>query len=241
MDRAPGFLLPINAPAHARATLETLPHPDARGSMILLAETRYLKEVPVAANDALAGGWAGRCLESLGSLARLARALGELLHASGVPLSRNEVNLSLMARCLLGRLKREDRHRAVLAVVHPGLVARGDSRLLGIVLRHLLGNAWKFTSPRSLARIEVGCCRRHGAAAYFVSDNGVGFEPGHAGRLFRAFGRLHPPGDFAGHGLGLAVARRIVRRHGGRCWAESAPGRGATFYFTLGKETEGAE
>ncbi len=209
--------------------------------MTLLAESRYLKEVPVAANDPVAGSRLGRCLEAAGALAALARALGELARAARTPLTRSEVDLSLMARCLIGRLKREDRHRAILAVVHPGLVAQGDSRLLGIVLRHLLGNAWKFSSPRSLTRIEVGRCRRGGIAAYYVTDNGVGFDPERAGRLFRAFGRLHPPGDFGGSGLGLAAARRIVRRHGGRMWAESSPGQGATFYFTLREETEGAQ
>ncbi len=107
--------------------------------------------------------------------------------------------------------------------------------MLRVVLVNLLSNAWKFTSKRESAHIEFGVARGNGTPAYFVRDAGVGFDPAYADRLFGAFQRLHAAADFAGTGIGLATVQRIVHRHGGRIWAESAVGRGATFYFTMGE------
>jgi light-regulated signal transduction histidine kinase (bacteriophytochrome) len=106
--------------------------------------------------------------------------------------------------------------------------------MLRAVVENLLGNAWKFTGKRDTARIEFGAVRRNGSCAFFVRDNGAGFDTVYAGRLFGAFQRLHSTDDYPGFGIGLATVQRILHRHGGRIWAEGEPEKGATFYFTLG-------
>jgi light-regulated signal transduction histidine kinase (bacteriophytochrome) len=111
-----------------------------------------------------------------------------------------------------------------------------------IALENLLENAWKFTSKRESARIEFGQTNNNGSRVYFVRDDGAGFDSARATRLFGAFQRFHDKNDFPGTGVGLATVQRIVQRHGGRIWAESVPGKGATFYFTLLDASErGAE
>lgn len=111
----------------------------------------------------------------------------------------------------------------------------GDPRLLRVVIDNLLRNAWKYTSNRPTAKIEFGVQTRDDAAIYFVRDNGVGFAPRSASRLFQPFQRLHSAEEFPGNGIGLATVQRIVRRYGGGVWAESEVGKGAIFYFSLGK------
>ena len=118
--------------------------------------------------------------------------------------------------------------------IEPGLAASGDPALLRAALQNLLDNAWKFTSRNASARIEFGSERRDGRTAYFVRDDGVGFDMSSAGKLFGAFQRLHPAAEFPGSGIGLAGVERIVTRHGGMVWARAAVDKGATFYFTLG-------
>jgi light-regulated signal transduction histidine kinase (bacteriophytochrome) len=114
-------------------------------------------------------------------------------------------------------------------------LARGDARLLTDVLQNLLGNAWKFTSKTAGARIEFGGeLQADGAYAWFVRDNGAGFDPDYAYKLFGPFQRLHATHEFEGTGIGLAMVRKIVTRHGGHIWAEGKPGEGASFHFTLG-------
>jgi signal transduction histidine kinase len=114
-------------------------------------------------------------------------------------------------------------------------VVEGDRRLLRVALENLLGNAWKYTRRRPEARIEFGAAPANGGSgrAFFVRDNGAGFDMTHAARLFSPFQRLHAMSEFEGSGLGLATVDRILRRHGGRIWAEAAVERGATFFFTL--------
>ena len=113
------------------------------------------------------------------------------------------------------------------------LSAKGDPGLLRVALQNLIGNAWKYSSRQQDPRIEFGCAEWHGRPAYFVRDNGAGFDMAYADKLFGAFQRLHSPGEFPGTGIGLATVKRIVQRHGGEVGAESAAEGGATFYFTL--------
>ena len=113
------------------------------------------------------------------------------------------------------------------------MVVTGDAGLLRAALENLLGNAWKFTSKEPHARIEFGSTSYDGAYAYFVRDNGTGLDMAYAGKLFGAFQRLNAADEFEGTGVGLATIQRVIHHHGGRVWAESEVGRGATFYFTL--------
>jgi light-regulated signal transduction histidine kinase (bacteriophytochrome) len=130
-------------------------------------------------------------------------------------------------------LKRAEPQRRVEVVIPPGLQAQADAKLLRIALVNLLSNAWKFTGRQSAARIELGAQDGDDGRAYYVRDNGAGFDMAYADKLFGVFQRLHTPAEFPGTGVGLAIVQRIVQRHGGRIWADSAPDRGATFYFTL--------
>jgi signal transduction histidine kinase len=118
-------------------------------------------------------------------------------------------------------------------VIPPSLPVRGDRRLLGIVLHNLLENAWKYTSRSKEAHVEFGCEPDGERTVYFVRDNGAGFDMQFAEHLFEPFQRMHSAREFAGTGIGLATVARVVERHGGSIWAEAAPGKGATFFFTL--------
>jgi len=171
---------------------------------------------------------------------RMAQLIDDLLklsRAGRTALAREPVDLSVMAKALLADLQQEEPARQIEAVIPPGLRVHADPQLMQVVLGNLLSNAWKFTAPRSAARIELGVQRRDGESALFVRDNGVGFDMAHAGKLFGAFQRLHAMHEFAGTGVGLATVKRIVERHGGRIWADAAPDCGATFYFTLGGDS----
>jgi len=123
--------------------------------------------------------------------------------------------------------------RAVETVIAPDLTARGDARLMRVALENMLANAWKFTNGRTPARIEFGRTADTSDAAYYVRDNGAGFDMAYADKLFGAFQRLHDAGKFPGTGIGLATVQRVIRKHGGRIWAEAETDKGATFFFTL--------
>ena len=125
----------------------------------------------------------------------------------------------------------QDPDRRVTISIQPMLQVQGDARLVRVVMENLLGNAWKFSSKAAAAEIEVGRLEDH--SAFFVRDNGVGFDMAYAGKLFSAFQRLHSESEFPGTGIGLATVRRIVARHQGRVWAESEPGKGTSFFFAL--------
>jgi light-regulated signal transduction histidine kinase (bacteriophytochrome) len=148
-------------------------------------------------------------------------------------MQRDRVDLSALAAAVLAQLQRGEPARSVDVSIVPGLVAQGDVHLLRLVLENLLGNAWKFTSTRADGRIEFGQTVVDDRRAYFVRDNGVGFDMAYANKLFGAFQRLHAATEFPGTGIGLATVQRIVHRHGGQVWAEGVVGAGATFYFTL--------
>jgi light-regulated signal transduction histidine kinase (bacteriophytochrome) len=143
------------------------------------------------------------------------------------------VDLTEISRSIAAQLQDADTGRHVEFVIAEGLCARGDPRLLQIVLENLIGNAWKFTGKQPTARVEVGVNDNNGRSVYFVRDNGAGFDMTYAEKLFGAFQRLHSAAEFKGTGIGLATVQRIVRRHGGEVWAEGKVGEGAVFYFTL--------
>ena len=165
----------------------------------------------------------GRLIDDMLKLSRLTR--GEMRRA--------HVDLSAVAEAIAADLRKSEPGREVEFVISPGLVVYADPNLLRIALENLLGNAWKFTSRHPRGRIEVGVGDREGQRAYFVRDDGAGFDMAYAGKLFGAFQRLHPTTDFEGTGVGLATVQRIIHRHGGQVWAEGAVEKGATFFFTL--------
>ncbi|MBX3660165.1 MAG: PAS domain S-box protein [Ramlibacter sp.] len=172
--------------------------------------------------------------------ARMAGMLEEVLRLTQIgraPFEREAVDLSALALQILGALQERDPQRTVHVEVEPGLYCDCDQALVRLLLQALLGNAWKFTAQSPSAWIRVGRVPSTGdddsVPAWFVSDNGVGFEGSDEERLFVPFMRLHSRGEFPGLGLGLATARAVVARHGGRIWARSTPGQGATFTFEL--------
>ena len=163
-------------------------------------------------------------MEGLLSLSKLTRTE---LHVS-------VVNLSPIAQEVAKALQEGDPARTVRFVITPGIKVMGDPNLLRIVLENLMGNAWKYTAKRPDAVVEFGVASQpEGTKAYFVRDNGAGFNMAHADKLFNAFQRLHSEEEFPGSGIGLATAARIIRRHGGKIWAEGFVDKGATFYFAL--------
>jgi signal transduction histidine kinase len=167
---------------------------------------------------------------------RMAQLIDDLLRLSRMTLSemsRGPVDLSAIASDIVVGLKSSQPQRPVDFAIQGGLNAYGDARLLRVMLENLLGNAWKFTGDRAHPLIEMGKAEVDGRPAFFVRDNGAGFDASYADRLFGPFQRLHSSAEFEGHGIGLATVQRIVQRHGGRVWAESELGRGATFYFVL--------
>jgi light-regulated signal transduction histidine kinase (bacteriophytochrome) len=163
-------------------------------------------------------------------MGELIDGLLDLARVSKTEVQLERVDLSSIAREIVGELKRQEPQRSVECVIGEGLVSRGDARLIRALLENLLSNAWKFTGKAEAARIEVS---RNSEGAYYVKDNGAGFDMAYASKLFGVFQRLHRSSEFPGTGVGLATVQRIARRHNGRAWADAAPGHGATFFFTL--------
>lgn len=167
---------------------------------------------------------------------RMAQLIDDLLNLSRVTRSdmhHEVVNLSHIAQTIAAELQKSEQGRQVEFVISDGLVAIGDPRLLRLVLENLLSNAWKFTGKHTHAKIEFGALPYDGKTAYFVRDDGAGFDMAYVDKLFAPFQRLHGVAEFSGTGIGLALIQRIIHRHGGRVWAEGAVEKGATFYFTL--------
>ncbi|HEY6877280.1 MAG TPA: ATP-binding protein, partial [Polyangiales bacterium] len=174
-----------------------------------------------------------------GGAQRMAHLIDDLLSLSRLSraeLVSDRVDLSRLAHGILSRLREQQPDRAVALKIEPNLHAQGDGNLLQNALENLIGNAWKFTRNRADARIEVGQTTVDGARAFFVRDNGAGFDMAYAHKLFGAFQRLHSVSEFEGTGIGLASVARIIHRHGGRIWTQAEVGKGATFYFTLPAE-----
>ncbi|MFO0145741.1 MAG: sensor histidine kinase [Betaproteobacteria bacterium] len=159
---------------------------------------------------------------------------------TAVELARERVDLTDLANELADDLTATDRSRRVRFVIAEQLVVDGDRTLLRLVLQNLMGNAFKFTGKTDPACIEVGIDSSRSPPVYFVRDNGVGFDMRFADKLFGVFQRFHSANEFPGTGVGLATVQQIVRKHGGRIWAESSPGAGATLYFTLWDKGSGS-
>ena len=178
------------------------------------------------------------CLRRICAAAeRMEAIIADLLDFAGAirkDIKRQRVDLSALVNAIAAELRDAQGERRVDVIVQQGLTADGDEGLLRVALQHLLGNAWKFTSTRSRARIEFGASQVEEQRVFFIRDNGIGFDMSAAEGLFEPFRRLEGSVGFPGTGLGLVAVQRIVSRHGGRIWAEAKKGSGATFYFTLG-------
>jgi light-regulated signal transduction histidine kinase (bacteriophytochrome) len=167
----------------------------------------------------------GQLIDDLLTLARVTRS----------DFHSQAVDLSQIASSICTHLQQIEPTRQVEFGLQTGLVARGDTQLLYLVLENLINNAWKFTSKQPQPKIEFGAIpQENHSITYFVRDNGVGFEMTFVDKLFKPFQRLHGMQEFAGNGIGLATVQRIIHRHGGQVWAEAGLNQGATFYFTLG-------
>jgi PAS domain S-box-containing protein len=172
------------------------------------------------------------------SAQRMGQLIEDILTLSFITrksMSFKEVNLSTLAQTVLENFRKAEPGRKVETIIPKGIMARGDESLLTMVMQNLFGNAWKYTVHQPLARIEFGEIRENSRTVYFVRDNGIGFDMQYAEKLYAPFFRLHTDDKFPGTGIGLAIAHRIIERHGGNIWAESELGKGATFYFTLGE------
>jgi light-regulated signal transduction histidine kinase (bacteriophytochrome) len=182
----------------------------------------YLNRIAAAAERM------GLLIDDLLKLSRLSRSAME----------RATVDLTAIARKILGRFRAAQPERSVETLVDEGITVYGDERLLTVVLENLLDNAWKFTQDRERPRIEFGAERIGDEIECFVRDNGAGFDMTYTGKLFQAFQRLHKVEEFPGTGIGLATVKRIIERHGGRVWIEGALNQGATAHFVLPRSPE---
>jgi signal transduction histidine kinase len=168
---------------------------------------------------------------------RMGQIIDDLLNLSKVTrteLKPSKLDLTAIAKDAINMEKSRDPARKVDTLIQEGVTGLGDQGLIRLVIENLISNAWKFSAKNAGARIEFGSILREGRTVYFVRDNGSGFDMKFANKLFGAFQRLHSPEEYEGTGIGLATAKRIIRRHGGDIEAESEPGKGTTFHFTLG-------
>jgi signal transduction histidine kinase len=194
---------------------------------------RILKEDYGRVLDRIGNDHLDRVLAAAARMNSMIDALLTLANLSAQPLARQPVNLSQIAGFVVDDLRRSAPERRVDLQIAPNLVVDGDPTLLRLVLENLLGNAWKYSARNPNAHVSFDCAANDARQVFCVADDGAGFDMRNADRLFGVFQRLHSANDFAGTGVGLASVKRIVRRHGGDIWAESEPGHGARFYFTL--------
>ncbi len=184
--------------------------------------------------------YVGRILSNASRMNDLIDALLALSKYSRHALIRSEVDLTALVRMSLEENVKTQSERKVEFVTADGVTAYGDPALLQVVISNLVDNAWKFTRQRPITKLEFGSITMQGEDVYFIRDNGVGFSPEDAARLFHSFQQLHSAGEFSGFGIGLATVKRIIDRHGGRIWAESQVNNGTTFFFTLAGHTSTA-
>jgi signal transduction histidine kinase len=174
-----------------------------------------------------------RIESSVKQMSELIDALLALSRISRHTLHREIVDVSELAEMVIADLRQKQPERTVQTSIQPGIHVYGDRRLLADMLANLIGNSWKFTGKTPAAHIEVGQVSSNSMAKLYIRDNGVGFDMAFKQKLFQPFQRLHAPGEFEGSGVGLATVARIIERHGGEIQADSAPRKGAVFYFTL--------
>ena len=194
----------------------------------------YGDKLDAAAMDSLnrvrvAAAKMGKLIEDLLQLARIGR----------IEASSGFVDLSRMAEGIIAECRQANPERQVEVQIEPGISVPGDEGLLKVMMTNLLENAWKFTGKKPTAVIEFGVVMKDARQTYFIRDNGAGFNMDYADKLFAPFQRLHSDKEFSGTGIGLAIVARIVRKHGGKVWAEGAVGQGAVVYFTLGEPVRG--
>ncbi|MHB9030068.1 MAG: PAS domain-containing sensor histidine kinase [Candidatus Latescibacterota bacterium] len=191
-------------------------------------QEEYFEKLDVQARDYL-----GRIRASAQRMGQLIEDILALSRITRENMFFTKINLSGMVRSELENLRKSEPERTVEAIIPEEISAEGDEKLLGLAMSHLIGNAWKFTAHQPTTKIEFGANREDSRTVYFVRDNGIGFDMQYAANLFTLFFRLHTDEEFPGTGIGLAIVHRIIERHGGSIRAESEPGKGATFYFTL--------
>jgi light-regulated signal transduction histidine kinase (bacteriophytochrome) len=196
--------------------------------------TRSLAEDYAEKLDPAAKESFGIIRSACGTMGELIEGMLKLSRLMRTEMDSNSVNLSEVAEDVAQELDNGEPERKIEWVITPDILAFADLQLVQIILRNLFQNAHKFTRQNPAPRIEFGRRQEDGKKVYFVRDNGIGFDMQYAGKLFQPFQRLHSAEQYTGTGVGLATVKRAARRHGGKVWAESAPGQGATFYFTLG-------
>jgi len=178
-----------------------------------------------------------RIIESCDQMGGLIEDLLQLSRVIRGTMTIQDVNLVELVEDVLDKLRKTNPERKVDVKIQSNLRARGDARLLRVVLDNLLSNAWKFTREKDSAIIEIGSEIQENRPVYYVSDNGAGFDMAYYPQLFQPFQRLHSEDEFEGNGVGLATVQRIIHRHGGEIWAVAEVGKGARFYFTLGESS----
>ena len=186
--------------------------------------------------DAKGQDYLRRVSGSAERMSELIDDLPALSRVTQVDMQSTHVDLSSMVNEIMQELQNIEPQRSEEFLITPDLHVHGDIGLHHIAMDNLISNTWKFTRKEATARIEFGCQNHEGEIVYFVRDNGAGFDMAYVDKLFIAFQRLHDSREFDGTGIGLTTVQRIIRRHNGRVWADSNPGQGATFYFTLGQE-----
>ncbi len=208
---------------------------DLRAPLRAINGFSHLLEQEFAASlDAKAKDYLGRVRAGSIKMGQLIDDLLSLSQISRQKIKHQHTDLSTLAKDISDELQVAEPCRRVEWSIAPGMVSVCDPGLIRVVLHNLLGNAWKYASKRDLGKIEFGAVEQDvGKRCYFVRDNGAGFDMRYADKLFNAFQRLHSPDEFSGTGIGLAIVARIIRRHGGRVWAEGKVDEGATFWFTL--------
>jgi light-regulated signal transduction histidine kinase (bacteriophytochrome) len=202
----------------------------------MIGFSTFLQEDYADKLDEQAIDFLDRIVKGAHKMNQLIDDLLSLSRISRQEMDRTDVDLSAVAAAIIGDLQAAEPERDVTAAVQPSLMARSDQRLMFLALTNLLQNSWKYSRGAAPAVIQFGESERNGERVFYVKDNGAGFDMGFAERLFKPFQRLHSETEFEGTGIGLAIVERVIRRHGGRIWAEGEPGKGATFCFTLGSK-----